>query len=410
MTTTCRFCGTPSHHVMADLGMQPLSNALREPEELNSMERFYPLQAIVCPSCHLVQAPSYESAAEIFSADYPYFSSYSDTWLAHAKSYAEAMIERFHLNRSSRVVEIACNDGYLLRWFLERDIPVLGIEPTAGTAEAAEALGIPVQQKFFGREVARALRSQGHAADLMPANNVVAHVPDINDFVGGFTELLKPTGVATFEFHHLLNLIQFHQFDTIYHEHFYYHSLITFKKILEHNGLSIFDVQELPTHGGSLRVYAQRSDTQTHAVSSRVNALLVREEAAGLSDMDTYLAFNQHIRTIKRRILSFLIAAKDDGKTICGVGAPAKGNTMLNYLGIGNDFIDYTVDHNPHKQGRYLPGTMIPVKSPEQILVDKPDYVLILAWNWAEEIKSKMPGIAGWGGKFVTLFPTITIS
>jgi SAM-dependent methyltransferase len=409
MSTACRFCGAAAHIVMADLGMQPLSNALRGPQEIYSMERFYPLQAVVCESCLLVQAPNYESAEEIFSAKYPYFSSYSDTWLAHAKAYAEAMMARFDLGRSSRVVEIACNDGYLLRWFLACGVPVLGIEPTAGTAEVAAALGIPVQQKFFGRQLGIELREQGFSADLMPANNVVAHVPDINDFVAGFTELLKPSGVATFEFHHLLNLIQLRQFDTIYHEHFYYHSLSTFKKILEHNGLSVFDVEELPTHGGSLRVYAQRSDQGLHAVSKRVHSLLDREREAGLTDISTYLAFNDQIKTMKRRMLSFLIAAKDEGKTICGVGAPAKGNTLLNYLGVRNDFLEYTVDHNPHKQGLYLPGTTIPVKSPDQIFQDKPDYVLILPWNWADELRGKLAGIGAWGGKFVVLNPDITI-
>ena len=396
MEIVCRHCGTPVHHVMADLGMQPLSNALREPEELNTMERFYPLKALVCQSCLLVQAPNYESAEDIFSATYPYFSSYSDTWLEHARAYTDAMIGRFGLGSTSQVVEIACNDGYLLRWFVPKGIPVLGIEPTASTAAAAEALGIPVQRKFFGRKVAIELREQGYAADLMPANNVVAHVPDINDFVGGFGELLKPAGVATFEFHHLLNLIQYRQFDTIYHEHFYYHSLSTFTRILAHNGLTVFDVEELPTHGGSLRVFAQRTDTAAHAVSDSVAALIERERAAGLTDLATYLAFNEQIRALKRRILTFLIQAKDEGKTICGVGAPAKGNTLLNYVGARTDFIEYTVDSNPHKQGHYLPGTTIPVKSPDCIFEDKPDYVLILPWNWADEIRQNMSAISAW--------------
>lgn len=407
--TACRFCGGTIQTVMADLGMQPLSNALRLPAELLSVERFYPLKAIVCEFCFLVQAPNYESAEEIFSATYPYFSSTSDTWLAHSKLYAEEMIARFKLNASSRVVEIASNDGYLLRWFLAKGVPVLGIEPTDSTAAAAEALGIPVQRKFFGRECAIELREQGFAADLMPANNVAAHVPDINDFVGGFVELLTSSGVATFEFHHLLNLVQLYQFDTIYHEHFYYHSLTTFKKILEHNGLSVFDVEELATHGGSLRVFAQRTDTGVHAVSDRVQELLARENAAGLSDIATYLQFNEQIRTMKRRILSFLIEAKDQGKTICAAGAPAKGNTLLNYLGTRVDFFEYTVDHTLAKQGLYLPGTTIPVRSPEQIFVDKPDYVVILPWNWANEFKSKLAGIEAWGGKFVTLIPTIAV-
>lgn len=410
MNTTCRFCGSPVRVVVADLGMQPMSNALREPQEVNCMERFYPLQAVVCESCLLVQTPNFETPAEIFSPKYPYFSSYSDTWLAHSKAYADAMIARFGLSRTeSLVVEIASNDGYLLRWFMARDIPVLGVEPTAGTAAAAVALGIPVQEKFFGKQVAIELREQGFSADLMPANNVVAHVPDINDFVSGFTELLKPSGVATFEFHHLLNLVQLRQFDTIYQEHCFYHSLSTFKKILEHNGLSVFDVEELSTHGGSLRVYAQRTDRGPHAVSERVAALLSRERDAGLTEVSTYLAFNEQIKTMKRRMLTFLIAAKDEGKRICGVGAAAKGNTLLNYLGVGTDFMEYTTDNNPHKQGLYLPGTMIPVKPPEYIFEDKPDYVLILPWNWADEVRSKLAGIKAWGGKFVVLIPTVTV-
>ncbi len=394
---------------MADLGMQPLSNALREARQLNSVERFYPLKALVCEDCFLVQAPNYESAEEIFSAQYPYFSSYSDTWLAHAKAYAKATRQRFGLTASSRVVEIASNDGYLLRWFIEAGIPVLGIEPTDSTAAAAEALGIPVQRKFFGRRVASELRELGFAADLMPANNVVAHVPDINDFVGGFTELLKPQGVATFEFHHLLNLIERKQFDTIYHEHFYYHSLGTFSRILEHNGLSVFDVEELSTHGGSLRVFAQRSETGRHPVSAGVAALLKREDEAGLRQLSTYVDFDAQLKSIKRDILSFLIEAKNSGKSIRGVGAAAKGNTLLNYLGARTDFFDYVVDHTPQKQGKYLPGTTIPVHSPDRLFVDKPDYVVILPWNWSDEIRAKLSGISAWGGRFVTLQPTITV-
>lgn len=403
----CKFCKAPLQHVVADLGMQPLSNALRSMAEQNSKENFFPLKAVVCAKCFLVQAPDYESPEHIFSAIYPYFSSYSDTWVEHARVYTEDMTERFGLSTSSRVVEIACNDGYLLKWFLAKGIPVLGIEPTASTAEAAESLGIPVQRKFFGRETARTLRAEGFEADLMPANNVVAHVPDIADFVGGFTELLKPSGVATFEFHHVLNLIQLNQFDTIYHEHYYYHSLLTFSKILEANGLQVFDVDELPTHGGSLRVYAQRADTRTHPVSPKVDALHKKEQQAGLGQLETYLLYGERVKAIKRNILKTMIQLKDAGKTICAVGAPAKGNTLLNYAGIRTDMIEYTVDHNPHKQGQFLPGTGIPIKSPECIEQDKPDYLVILPWNWKDEVMHKMAFIAAWGGQFITLLPEV---
>jgi hypothetical protein len=409
--TTCRHCGTLIRHVMADLGMQPLSNAIRESSKADGVERFYPLRAMVCDSCLLVQAPNYESAEEIFSANYPYFSSVSVEWLEHARHYADAMRERFSLGPSSRVVEVASNDGYLLRWFKDAGIPVLGIEPTASTALDAEKLGIPVEQRFFGKDYAIELRNRGYAADLMPANNVAAHVPFINDFIAGFAELLTPTGVATFEFHHLLNLIQLGQFDTIYHEHFYYHSLSTYSRILERNGLSVFDVEELPTHGGSLRVYAQRSDTRAHGLSPCVGDVLKRERAAGLMDLATYLAYNERVKKMKRDMLTWLVQAKNEGKRIVGYGAPAKGNTLLNYLGVRTDFIDYTVDDTPQKQGHYLPGTAIPIESPARIAHDKPDVILILAWNWAAEIMKK-PWVAAapsWGGRVVTLMPQITV-
>jgi hypothetical protein len=391
--------------------MQPLSNAIRDLAVVDSVEPFYPLRAVVCEKCLLVQAPNGGTADEIFSCDYPYFSSVSAGWLDHAKRYADAMIQRFGLGEDDRVVEIASNDGYLLRWFRDAGIPVLGIEPTVSTAQAAEQLGIPVQRRFFGRDVAIELREQGFAADLMPVNNVVAHVPFINDVVSGFTELLKPAGVATFEFHHLLNLIAHGQFDTISHEHSCYHSLSTFRQILEHNGLSVFDVEEIPTHGGSLRVLAQRSDTRAHEVSPRVADLLAREKAAGLSELPTFLAFNERIKAMKRDILRWLIQAKDDGKKIIGYGAPAKGNTLLNYIGARTDFFDYTVDDTPRKQGRFLPGTTIPICSVDQVAKDKPDYVVILAWNWADEIsrKKEVVAISGWGGKVVTLMPSIKV-
>jgi hypothetical protein len=391
--------------------MQPLSNAIRELAQVDGVERFYPLRAVVCEKCLLVQAPNYEAANEIFSDHYPYFSSVSAAWLDHARRYAGAMTQRFALGPQSRVVEIASNDGYLLRWFKDAGIPVLGIEPTASTAHAAEKLGITVEQRFFGRDYAIELRERGLAADLMPANNVVAHVPFINDFVAGFTELLKPAGVATFEFHHLLNLVQLGQFDTIYHEHFYYHSLSTFSRILAHNGLSVFDVEELPTHGGSLRVFAQRSDTLAHPLSPRVAELLAREHSAGLTSLETYIAFGERVKQIKRDVLKWLIEAKNNGKKLVGYGAPAKGNTLLNYLGARTDFIEYTVDDTPQKQGRFLPGTTIPIVPASCLAEDMPDVIVILAWNWAHEIKLKPEVISAVarGAQVVTLMPNIHV-
>ena len=407
--TNCKFCATPLRHVMADLGASPIANAYRKADELNRMEPFYPLRALVCDQCLLVQAQDFESAEHLFAPDYAYFSSFSDSWLAHARTYVERMTERFGLDSSSQVVEIACNDGYLLRWFLEKNVKVLGIEPTANTAEAARNLGIPVEVRFFGRETAKDLRSKGFAADLMPANNVVAHVPDINDFVAGFKILLKPKGVATFEFHHVMNLIEHKQFDTIYHEHYYYHSLATFSKILAHHGLQVFDVEELKSHGGSLRVFAQHADAAPHSVDARVGELLARESAFGLDSLERYLSFNESVKQMKRQFLAFLIDAKNQGKSIAAYGAPAKGNTLLNYAGVRTDFIDFTVDRNPHKQGTYLPGTQIPIVSPDQIFESKPDYLLILPWNLREEIIEQMSGIRKWGGQFLVLIPEVKV-
>ena len=405
----CKFCKTPLRHVVADLGMQPIANNYRKQDELYAMEPFFPLRALVCEKCLLVQAQQFSAADELFSPDYAYFASHSESWLDHARRYVDKMTDRFKLGPQSKVVEIASNDGYLLRWFLPKGVPVLGVEPTAGTAKVAQELGIPVEVRFFGRETAEALKAAGHAADLMPANNVAAHVPDINDFISGFKILLKPTGVATFEFHHVMNLLNLNQFDTIYHEHFYYHSLTTFSRILEANGLKVFDVEELPTHGGSLRIYAQHSDTGIHPVSAAVTELRAREEAQGLASLDAYLNFEQRVRQMKRRFLSFLIQAKDEGKSIAAYGAPAKGNTLLNYAGVKRDFIDFTVDRNPHKQNTYLPGTQIPVLAPEAILEHKPDYVLILPWNLKDEVAKQMSAVREWGGKFLVLIPEVQV-
>jgi SAM-dependent methyltransferase len=405
----CKFCHATLSRTVVDLGMQPLSNALRKPAQADAMEPFYPLRALVCEQCLLVQAPDFEAADHIFSAEYPYFSSITAAWVEHARRFADESIARFGLGADSRVVEVASNDGYLLRWYKGRGIPVLGIEPTASTAAAAEAIGIPVERRFFGRDTAIQLRERGFAADLMPANNVVAHVPDIVDFVCGFRELLKPGGVATFEFHHLLNLIRHNQFDTIYHEHYYYHSLGTFARILERCGLAVFDVAELPTHGGSLRVYAQRADTGTRPVGDAVARVLEAERAAGLDRIEAYEAFGARVMASKRRILRFLCDAKDDGRTICAIGAPAKGNTLLNYLGVGTDFVDFTIEHSPHKQGHLLPGSGIPVRAPEDLVAARPDFVIILPWNWADEAMERMAIVRSWGGRFVTLIPDIVV-
>jgi predicted TPR repeat methyltransferase len=404
----CRFCEAPLRHTFADLGMTPLANGYLRPDQLERMEPFYPLRAWVCERCLLVQVAEFESPVNIFS-DYAYFSSYSDSWLAHAERYVTAMIDRFGLNEMSRVVEVAANDGYLLQYFVRRRVPVLGIEPAANIAAVARDKGIPMVVRFFGRESAQALAAEGMAADLIAANNVVAHVPDLNDFVGGFKILLKPRGVVTFEFHHVWQLMQHNQCDTIYHEHFCYHSLSTFRRILAHNGLAVFDVEELGTHGGSLRVYAQHAETGTHAPAPRLHELLAREAAAGLTRLDPYLAYAERVKSMKFSLLNFLLAAKAEGKTIAGYGAPAKGNTLLNYAGVRTDFIDYTVDRNPHKQGLYLPGTHIPIYGPGKIAETKPDYLLILPWNLREEVMAQMSHIREWGGQFLVLIPEVQV-
>ena len=402
---TCRFCGATLEHSMADLGATPLSNSYLRPEDLERMEPTYPLHARVCGNCFLVQLEAFESPQHIFG-DYAYFSSYSDSWLKHARDYAVMATTRFNLGSHSRVVEIASNDGYLLRWFKEAGIPVLGVEPAANVAAAAEANGIPSRVMFFGRETAQALVAEGLSADLTAANNVLAHVPDINDFVAGFSILLKPEGVSTFEFPHLLQLMRHRQFDTIYHEHFSYLSLGTVSKIFAAHGLRVFDVEELPTHGGSLRVFACH-EKASHVKTPAVAALIAREAEFGLTDLTRYAKFQEEVKAVKRDLLSFLIAAKRAGKTVVGYGAPAKGNTLLNYCGIGVDMIDFTVDRNPHKQGTWLPGTRIPVHAPERIREVKPDYLLILPWNLKDEVMEQMAGIRAWGGKFVIPIPEV---
>ncbi len=406
MTAACRFCGTPLGHTFCDLGMSPLSNAFIKPADAQRMEPFYPLHAYVCTNCFLVQLEQFETPANIFS-DYVYFSSYSDTWLAHAREFAAHAVREFGLHAQSLVIEAASNDGYLLQYFKQAGIPVLGIEPAQNVAAAALEKGVPTITEFLSALSAKKLAADGNRADLLIGNNVFAHVPDLNDFAAGLYTLLKPAGVLSLEFPHLLQLMQHNQFDTIYHEHFSYFSFATALRVLAKHGLTVFDVEELPTHGGSLRVYASR-DTARHP-TPRVQALLDGERAAGLDNAATYAAFAEQVKTTKRALLRFLLDAKDDGKSVVGYGAPAKANTLLNYCGIRTDLIEFTVDRNPHKQGLLLPGTRIPVMHPDRIFERKPDYVLILPWNLKDEIIEQMAGIRGWGGKFVVAMPRPTV-
>ena len=405
----CRFCGSPLTLSFADLGMSPPSNSYLKPEQLDRMERFYPLHAWVCGKCFLVQLEEFESPEEIFS-DYAYFSSYSDSWLKHAKAYTEAMAKRFSLGPSSFVVEIASNDGYLLQYFVERGVPVLGIEPAANVAAVAEKKGVPSLVKFFGVKTAQELVASGRQRpDLMLGNNVLAHVPDLNDFVAGMKILLAPGGVVTMEFPHLLRLLHENQFDTIYHEHFSYISFVVAERVFAAQGLTLFDVDEIPTHGGSLRIYARHAENAALPVSPKVAELRGREQAAGLERADTYLSFAEQVRATKRSLLKFLISARESGKRVAGYGAPAKGNTLLNYCGVRTDLIEYTVDRSPHKQGHFLPGVHIPVYGPERIRETRPDYVLILPWNIKDEVMAQMADVRTWGGKFVLPVPEVRV-
>lgn len=407
-TNICRFCGTPLTQTFCDLGMSPLSNAYLKPSQLQQPEAFYPLHAYVCEHCQLVQLPEFESPDRIFS-DYAYFSSYSDTWLKHAKTYTDDMTKRFGLNKASQIVEIASNDGYLLQYFVEHNIPVLGVEPAENVAQVAQAKGIPTVVKFFGVTTATELAKAGKQADLLLGNNVLAHVPDLNDFVAGMKILLKSNGVITMEFPHLLRLMEGNQFDTIYHEHFSYFSFLSVETIFAKHGLILFDVEELTTHGGSLRILARHPENKSQPVTERVSQLRTLERQAGLNKLETYQKFSEQVCNTKRNILDFLIQAKRAGKQIVGYGAPAKGNTLLNYCGIRSDFITYTVDRSPHKQGLFLPGTHIAVYPPEKIQETQPDYLVILPWNLKDEIMAQMAHIRAWGGKFVTLIPSVQI-
>jgi SAM-dependent methyltransferase len=404
----CRFCQAPLRVTFVDLGMSPLCQRHIHPNELNAMEPFFPLHAYVCEDCFLVQLGEYVAPQEIFGF-YHYFSSYSDSWLAHAKRYTEQMIERLGLDGRSRVAEIASNDGYLLQYFAERGIPCLGIEPAANVAEAARARGIDTVSRFFGRETAQALRAERGPVDLLLGNNVLAHVPDLNDFVAGMADYLAPTGTITMEFPHLLRLMADNQFDTIYHEHFSYFSFTVVEKVFAAHGLKLVDVEELPTHGGSLRIYARHAGPDAPEASPAVHALRKHEADLGVSTLEFYTPFAERVERTKRRLLSFLIEAREQGKTVAGYGAPGKGNTLLNYCGIRTDLLAYTVDRSPMKQGTFLPGTRIPVFAPEKIDETRPDYLLILPWNLVDEITGQMGRIRKWGARFVVPIPEVRV-
>jgi len=407
-TPTCRSCNSPLSEVFVDLGASPLSNSYLTADQLNSMEPFYPLRPLVCTTCFLVQLQELETPEHIFS-DYAYFSSYSNSWLAHARRYAERMADRLALGPESQVVEIASNDGYLLQYFKERLVPVLGIEPAANVAAVALERGIPTLIRFFGLDLATELESTGIRADLIVGNNVLAHVPDLHGFVAGLRVLLKPRGVVTMEFPHLLRLMQENQFDTIYHEHLSYLSFGVTQDLFAKHGLILFDVEELPTHGGSLRIYARHEGDGSKLVTPKVAELRERELRAGLNTIAAFSTFEPRVRGAKRALLNFLIEVKSSGKTVVGYGAPAKGNTLLNYCGIRTDFLDYTVDANPHKQGRFLPGSRIPIFHPDRIRVTRPDYVLILPWNLRDEVMTQLAFVRQWSAAFVVPIPELAI-
>ena len=400
----CRFCGAALRFTFVDLGLSPLCESYVHAEQLNRMESFYPLHVYVCGKCFLVQLEEFVAPEHIFG-DYAYFSSYSDSWLAHAKRYADEMTSRFDLSPNNLVVEVASNDGYLLQYFVERGIPVLGIEPAANVAAVAEKKGIPTLIEFFGVEMARKLAATGSMADLLVGNNVLAQVPDINDFVAGMKILLKPSGVITMEFPHLMRLMEENQFDTIYHEHFSYFSFVTAETIFALHGLVLFDVQELPTHGGSLRIFARHAEDTSKPLAERALELHERELNGGFMKLERYSRFAMQVEETKRKLLECLIHAKRAGKRIVGYGAPGKGNTLLNYCGIRTDFLDFTVDRNPYKQGQFLPGTHIPICPPDTLAAARPDYVLILPWNLKDEVMEQLSFIRNWGGKFIVPIP-----
>lgn len=404
----CRFCGAALKNTFVDLGMSPLCETFLAAEQLNQMEPFFPLHVWVCHQCWLVQLEEYVSPQEIFS-HYAYFSSFSDSWLKHASDYVAKMTAQLNLGAQSQVVEIASNDGYLLQYFVQRGIPALGVEPAANVAEAGVKKGVPAVVKFFGPETARELVAQGKSADLLLGNNVYAHIPDLNGFTQGLKILLKPQGTITLEFPHLMRLMEGNQFDTIYHEHFSYHSLLTVEKVFAAHGLTLFDVEELPSHGGSLRVFGRHAADTARPVTARVNDLRARELAAGFTRLEHYATFAEKVKETKRALLEFLIEARRAGKKIAGYGAPGKGNTLLNFCGIREDFLDYVVDRNPFKHGKFLPGTHIPIFPPEKIAETKPDYVLILPWNLRKEIARQLAYIGDWGGRLVVPIPRVEV-
>ena len=404
----CRFCGERLEVLFVDLGASPLANSYLTPAQLHQAEPFYPLRVYVCASCLLVQAEAFETPEAIFS-DYAYFASYSDSWLQHAREFAEMAVPRFGLGRQSLVLELASNDGYLLQYFVAKNIPVLGVEPAANVADVAIKKGITTVVKFFGEQTSQDLALQGVTADLIVGNNVLAHVPQLNDFVRGMKIALKAGGVITMEFPHLMRLMDENQFDTIYHEHFSYFSLFAVEKIFAAHGLTLFDVDELDTHGGSLRIYARHAEDVSKPINQRIVDLRSREKNAGFVCVDTYRCFADKVKAAKYGLLEFLIKAKREGKVIVGYGAPAKGNTLLNYCGIRSDFIDYTVDRSPHKQGHFLPGTHIPIFHPDKIKETKPDYLLILPWNLKDEIMAQMEYIREWGGQFLVPIPEVKV-
>ena len=404
----CLSCGSPLRHTFVDLGMSPLCESYLPKERLNQMEPFYPLRVYVCDRCFLVQLEEYVSPEAIFT-EYAYFSSYADSWVDHMRRYTDMITDRLGLGPASFVVEVASNDGYLLQHFVKKGIPVLGIEPAANVARVAVAKGIPTLVAFFGERTARALAAEGKQADLICGANVLAQVPKPNDFVKGLKVLLKPHGVVTIEFPHLVRLMAENQFDTIYHEHFSYFSFVAAERIFAAQGLTLFDVEELPTHGGSLRVYARHADDDTKPVTRQAEELRLREIDAGLQRLETYASFGEQVKETKRKLLEFLIAVKRDGKTVVGYGAPGKGNTLLNYCGIRTDFLDFTVDRNTYKQGKFLPGTHVPIHHPDRIREVRPDYLLILPWNFKDEIMQQMAYIREWGARFVVPIPQVTV-
>ena len=407
-SSACRFCAAPLEHTFVDLGVSPLCESFLTAAQLDEPETFYPLHARVCDQCFLVQVDEYVGPADIFT-EYAYFSSYSDSWLAHCKSYVEMITSRLALGPDSHVIELASNDGYLLQYFGELGVPVLGIEPAANIAKVANANGIETLVEFFELDLAERLAADGRQADLLIGNNVLAQVPDLNGFVAGMKAILKPNGVVTMEFPHLVRLVEENQFDTIYHEHFSYFSFSTAERIFAAHGLTLFDVDELATHGGSLRIYARHDEDTSKPVTAAVDALRAAEAEAGLNELEYYASFGARVRETRLALLEFLITAQRAGKRVVGYGAPGKGNTMLNYCGVRSDLLEFTVDRNPYKQGMFLPGTQIPIHPPERIAAVQPDYVLILPWNLKDEIVSQMAPVREWGGQFVVAIPEVQV-